>query len=119
MFTLNNVMLIGYAGKDPEVHTDLEKLSFARLQLATHSFYYNKEGQRTKVTHWHTIFLRHVMNQSISNQIKKGMRLYVQGELRSSDWKDHEGKTHRSTVVFAHDCQIFSPYGKESEAELP
>jgi len=119
MFTLNHVMLIGFVGQDPEVQTDVDKASFTRLQLASHSSYYNKEGQRIKVTHWHTVFLRPGMGKAIAGQIKKGMRIYVQGELRTSDWKDHEGKIHRSTAVYAHDCQILASQDKESDMNIP
>lgn len=119
MFTLNHVMLIGYAGKDLEIDQDPEKLGFYRLQLATHSSYYNKEGRRIHATHWHTIFLRYSLGKTLASQIKKGMRLYVQGELRTSDWKDQEGKTHRTTAVYAHDCQILVSNEKESDTPIP
>lgn len=119
MFTLNHTMLIGYAGKDLEVDQDPKELGFYRLQLATHSSYYNKEARRIHATHWHTIFLRYALGKTLANQIKKGMRLYVQGELRTSDLKDHEGKIHRSTAVYAHDCQILVLNEKESDKPIP
>jgi len=116
MTTLNSVLLIGFAGKDPDVLKTEEFASFIRLKLATHVYFTNKEGQRVALTEWHTVFLNKSLGQTMSTRIKKGMRVFVQGELKSKTWKDQAGHVHHSTAIFAQDCHILVSTEKEMDS---
>jgi single-strand DNA-binding protein len=98
MAGLNKVILIGNVGKDPEVRqfdNGGKKISFS---LATNESYKDKDGAWQDQTEWHNIvgwgFLA-------DRPIAKGDTIYVEGKIKSRDYKDKEGNTRYITEILA------------------
>ena len=80
---LNEVKLIGNVGKDVELkHLDNDK-KVARIVLATNKSYKKQNGEKESRTEWHNIELWGDTAQFCANYVKKGMLLYVCGEIRT------------------------------------
>lgn len=117
MQSLNQVMLIGYVGKDPEVLKTTEKGLFARFSLATTKKYTDVKGSVCEDTQWHTVYVNHNLGKVVSDHLKKGARIYVSGELRSSAWKDKDDETHYTTAVYAKELLFLSKKLSETSDE--
>ncbi|HEY9116110.1 MAG TPA: single-stranded DNA-binding protein [Bacteroidales bacterium] len=98
MAGLNKVILIGNVGKDPEVRqfdNGGKKISFS---LATNESYKDKDGAWQDQTEWHNIvgwgFLA-------DRPIAKGDTIYVEGKIKSRDYKDKDGNTRYITEILA------------------
>jgi len=98
MAGLNKVILIGNVGKDPEVRqfdNGGKKISFS---LATNESYRDKDGAWQEQTEWHNIagygFLA-------DRPIAKGDTIYVEGKIKTRDYKDKDGNTRYITEIIA------------------
>ena len=84
-------MLIGNAGKDPEVrHLEGGSL-LARFSLATTERYKDKNGELQELTEWHNIVCWRSLAERAEKFVKKGSQLYIEGRLRSRNWEDKNG----------------------------
>lgn len=98
---LNKVCLIGNVGQDPELN-DLSKGGIvANFSLATSESWKDKNsGEKKERTEWHRIV---VFSEGLCNVIeqyvRKGMRLYVEGQLQTRKWQDKDGNDRYSTEV--------------------
>ena len=103
---LNKVMLIGNAGKDPEVrHLEGGSL-LARFSLATTERYKDKNGELQELTEWHNIVCWRSLAERAEKFVKKGSQLYIEGRLRSRNWEDKNGQARYSVVFVADSIQI-------------
>src|SRR5688572_20237850 len=97
MSYLNQVVLIGNLGQNPEVLKDTDNGKFVKLRLATSKKYRNANKQIISATEWHTICLNNGIGKFAAEYLKKGDKVCITGELRNNQWKDKEGNTHYST----------------------
>lgn len=91
---LNKVMLIGNVGKDPEIRSFQNGGSVANLSLATSESWRDKTtGERKERTQWHRIA---VFNEGIvkviEKYVKKGDKLFIEGQLETRKWTDNSGQ---------------------------
>src|SRR5579864_2407266 len=101
MSSLNQVMLLGNLGKDPEVLKSSDNGSFVRLSLATSKKFKSKTGEVQEDIQWHTVYLSNGLGKLAAAHLKKGAKLFVLGELRTNDWKDKKEQIHRVTAIYA------------------
>lgn len=130
MAYLNKVMLIGNIGKDPEVRVNpnggRKRVSFS---LATSKRYRDNNGEQKEQTEWHTVVgwgkLAEIVEQL---GIRKGMSLYVEGELINRSWTDQASGQKRYTTEVALDTfQLLTPrgtqngggYGQQAQQQRP
>jgi single-strand DNA-binding protein len=106
MSYLNQAMLIGNLGHDPEVLKNTEKSCFVRLSLATNKKYKDAKGEVVKITQWHTVYVSSGLGRFCASYLKKGAKVFVQGELRTNEWTDKNGQTRHTTAVYADTCRI-------------
>lgn len=99
--SLNKVQLIGNVGKDPEIRSTQDGKEIASLSLATNESWKDKStGERKDKVEWHriTIFNENLV-KVIKSYIKKGCKLYVEGQLQTRKWTDKDGVEKYSTEV--------------------
>lgn len=100
MAGVNKVILVGHVGKDPEVRALNSGEKVATLSLATSEKWKDKAGQPKEATEWHRIVL---FNQALIDgalgYVKKGSKLYVEGQLRTRKWQGQDGKDNYTTEV--------------------
>jgi len=81
MSDLNKAMLIGNVGKDPETFTTEGGLQITRFTLATNAVWQGSNGEKKERTAWHTIVAFSKLAEVIQKYVKKGKKIYVEGEI--------------------------------------
>lgn len=116
---VNKVILIGNVGSDPEVKKTENGTTVANLRLATTEKYRNKDGESVEQTEWHNIVLWRGLAEIVEKYVKKGMRLYIEGRLRTRSWDDQNGVKRYSTEIYADNMQMLSYKKDGDEFENP
>ena len=98
MSSLNKVQLIGNLGNDPDI---INEGKIAKFSLATSESWKDKaSGERKTKTEWHNIV---VYNEGlvgvVQQYVKKGSKVYVEGQLQTRKWEDKDGATRYTTEV--------------------
>jgi len=98
--SLNKVMLIGNLGADPEIRSFQNGGKVANLRIATSETWKDREGQRQEKTEWHTvaIFSEGLVNV-VERYLKKGAKVFIEGQLQTRKWQDQQGNDKYSTEV--------------------
>lgn len=115
---VNKVILIGNVGADPEVGHLESGISVAKLSLATTEYHKNKNGERVSQTEWHNIVLWRGLADIAEKYVKKGMRLYIEGRLRTRVWEDQNGSKRYITEIYADSITMLSSK-VENKPQLP
>ena len=99
--SVNKVILIGNLGGDPEVKSHTRGGKYARMSIATSKSWREKEtGERKEKTEWHRVVIWNVGLVKIAEQyLKKGAKVYVEGELQTHEWTDDKGSKHHTTEI--------------------
>jgi single-strand DNA-binding protein len=107
--SINKVILIGNVGKDPEIRSMQNGARVANLSMATSESWKDKAtGERKEKTEWHRVVVfNDVLINVLQNYVKKGSKLYIEGQLETRKWQDNEGKDHYSTEI------VLRPYRGE------
>ncbi len=108
--SLNKVLLIGNLGKDPEIRSTHDGREVANLVVATNESWTDKNsGERREKTEWHRIacFNPGLINV-IRNYLKKGSKIYIEGQLQTRKWQDQSGAEKYSTeiVLQGYNCTL-------------
>jgi single-strand DNA-binding protein len=99
--SLNKVMLIGNLGADPEIRSFQNGGKVANLRIATSETWKDRNtGERQERTEWHTvaIFSEGLVNV-VENYLKKGSKVFIEGQLQTRKWQDQQGNDRYSTEV--------------------
>lgn len=102
MSSLNKVQLIGNVGAEPTITKTKDGGEFARFSVATSERFKDKAtGKSHEKTEWHQVqaFAENLVN-IIKSHVKKGDKIYVEGQLRTSKWKDKSGVERYTTYIF-------------------
>lgn len=99
--SVNKVILVGNVGRDPEVKNMQDGRSMVNLSLATSETWRDRQsGERKEKTEWHRVV---VFNDKISEVVqkfvRKGSKLYIEGQLTTRKWTDQNGQDRYSTEV--------------------
>lgn len=105
---VNKVILIGNVGADPEVRYLDGGIPVANLRLATSERYKNRNGENVEQTEWHNIVLWRGLAEVVEKYVKKGMRLYIEGRIRTRSWDDQNGVKRYTTEIYADNMQMLS-----------
>jgi single-strand DNA-binding protein len=99
--TVNKVILVGHLGKDPEIRRQQNGNPVANLTLATSDTWRDKgTGERKERTEWHRIVIFNEGAAKFAEQyLKKGAKVYLEGELQTRKWTDREGKEKYTTEI--------------------
>lgn len=99
--SLNKAILIGNVGQDPEVKMMLSGDEVVNLSLATTETWKDKtSGEQKSKTEWHKIvvFSKGLVSL-IKTYVKKGDKLYIEGNIQTNKWEDKEGQKKSSTSI--------------------
>src|SRR4051812_2020916 len=99
--SVNKVILVGNLGKDPEIRRTQDGRPIANLRIATSETWRDRNsGERREKTEWHTVV---VFNEGlckvVEQYVKKGAKLYIEGQLQTRKWQDQQGQDRYSTEV--------------------
>ncbi len=104
--SLNKVLLIGNAGRDPEVRNLESGAKTASFTLATSERYKDRSGETKEMTEWHNIVCWRGLADLAENYIRKGSQIYVEGRIRSRSYTDRDGNTRYITEIQADAIQL-------------
>jgi len=107
MSSVNKVILIGNVGADPEVRYLDRGVAIANFNLATTERGYVMQNgtQVPDVTEWHSIVLWRNLAEWAQQNLRKSMKVYVEGKLKTRSW-EKDGQIRRKTEVIAENIQI-------------
>ena len=99
--SVNKVILIGNLGQDPEVKSFQNGGRIANLRIATSENWKDKNtGEKKERTEWHTVVLNSDGLVGVAERyLKKGSKVYIEGQLRTRKWQDASGNDRYSTEV--------------------
>jgi single-strand DNA-binding protein len=99
--SVNKVILIGNLGADPEVKSFQNGGRIANLRIATSENWKDKQtGERKERTEWHTVVLQSDGLVGVAEKyLRKGSKVYIEGQLRTRKWQDQSGNDRYSTEV--------------------
>ncbi|MEM7641699.1 MAG: single-stranded DNA-binding protein [Pseudomonadota bacterium] len=99
--SVNKVILIGNLGRDPEVRTFSNGGKVCNLRIATSENWRDKNtGERREKTEWHSVAIFQEGLVRIAEQyLKKGSKVYIEGQLQTRKWQDQSGQDRYSTEV--------------------
>lgn len=99
--SVNRVILIGNLGQDPEIRTFQNGGKIANLRIATSETWKDKNsGERKEKTEWHTVTIHSEPLVNVAEQyLRKGMKVYIEGQLETRKWQDQSGNDRYSTEV--------------------
>ena len=108
-------MLIGNAGKDPDVrNTGGGKV--ANFTLATTERFKGRDGQQQEKTEWHNIVVWGNLADVVENYVRKGSQLYVEGKLQTRKYTDSQGNDRYITEINVASLQLL---GRKEEQRKP
>jgi single-strand DNA-binding protein len=107
--SVNKVILVGNLGRDPEIRTMQSGGRVANLSVATSETWRDKaSGERKERTEWHRVV---VFNDNLvkvcESYLRKGSKVYIEGQLETRKWQDQSGQDKYSTEV------VLRPYRGE------
>lgn len=99
--SINKVILIGNVGQDPDIRVTQHGTEIANFSLATTDSWRDKHsGERKERTEWHRIVVfSEGLVRIIKEYVKKGTKLYLEGNLQTRKWKDQSGNDRQSTEI--------------------
>lgn len=99
--SVNRVILIGNLGQDPEIRTFQNGGKIANLRIATSETWKDKNnGERKERTEWHSVVIHSEPLVNVAEQyLRKGMKVYIEGQLETRKWQDQSGADRYSTEV--------------------
>ncbi|MGB3472673.1 MAG: single-stranded DNA-binding protein [Erythrobacter sp.] len=99
--SLNKVMLIGNLGADPEIRSFQNGGKVANLRIATSESWKDRNtGERREKTEWHTVAIfSEGLVGVVERYVKKGSKVFIEGQLETRKWQDQQGNDRYSTEV--------------------
>ena len=99
--SVNKVILVGNLGKDPEIRRTQDGRPIANLSVATSESWRDKTtGERKEKTEWHRVVIFNEGLCKVAEQyLKKGAKVYIEGQLQTRKWTDQAGVEKYSTEV--------------------
>jgi single-strand DNA-binding protein len=107
--SVNKVILIGNLGRDPEVRTFQNGGKVCNLRIATSETWKDRTtGERKERTEWHSVAIFSEPLARVAEQyLRKGSKVYIEGQLETRKWQDQSGQDRYSTEV------VLRPYKSE------
>ena len=99
--SVNKVILVGNLGRDPEIRSMQSGEEIAQLSLATSETWRDKaSGERKERTEWHRVVIFNENLVKVAKQfLKKGSKVYLEGQLQTRKWQDQSGQDRYTTEV--------------------
>ncbi len=117
--SVNKVLLIGNLGRDPEVRYLHTGVAVATFPLATsETFTDKKNNEKREVTEWHNVVLWNGLAEIAEKYLQKGMKVFIEGKIKSRNWKDDKGNLRYAIEIIASEMTMLGGHGKE-KADSP
>lgn len=119
--SVNKAIILGNVGQEPELRATVDGKEIATLSIATNEVWHDKETKEKKEkTEWHrvVIFSQGLVN-IVKKYVKKGSKLYIEGQIQTRKWTDNKGIDRYSTEIilnnFSSALQLLDSPKKDHE----
>jgi len=100
MAGVNKVILVGNLGDDPEVRSLNNGGEVVNLRVATSESWKDRDGNRQERTEWHRVVIfNENLGRVAKSYLKKGSKVYLEGQIQTRKWQDQSGQDKYSTEV--------------------
>ncbi|MEO5773643.1 MAG: single-stranded DNA-binding protein [Sphingomicrobium sp.] len=100
MAGVNKVILVGNLGADPEARSLNNGGEVVNLRVATSESWKGRDGQRQERTEWHRVVIfNEALGKVAKNYLRKGSKVYLEGQIQTRKWNDASGQEKYSTEV--------------------
>jgi single-strand DNA-binding protein len=107
------ITVVGRLGRDPEIRFVGEGLPLMTMTLAENERR-KRNGEWVDVTEWHRVTMFGNRAEPLSNILKKGQMVFVEGSLQSNQWTDKEGNERTGWNIIARDIKFVSSPGEKA-----
>ena len=99
--SVNKVILVGNLGADPEIRQTKDGKPIANLRVATSESWKDRNtGERREKTEWHRVVIfNEGLTRVVEQYLRKGSKVYLEGQLQTRKWQDQSGNDRYSTEV--------------------
>ncbi|MAI53273.1 MAG: single-stranded DNA-binding protein [Gammaproteobacteria bacterium TMED95] len=108
---INKVIIVGNLGRDPETRYLPSGGAVTNVSVATSKSWRDREsGEQKDRTEWHRVVFFNRLAEIASEYLKRGSKIYLEGELRTREW-EREGQKHYTTEIVANEMQMLDSRG--------
>ena len=109
---VNKVILVGNLGRDPETRYMPSGGAVTNVSIATSKQWRDRDsGENKESTEWHRVVFFNRLAEISGEYLKKGSKVYIEGELRTRDW-ERDGQKHYTTEIVANEMQMLDSRGE-------
>lgn len=117
---VNKVILVGNLGNDPDVRYTASGAAVANISIATSESWKDKNtGEQQDRTEWHRVVFFNRLAEIVSEYLKKGSQIYVEGRLQTRKWQDKEGNDRYTTEIVANEMQMLGGRSGGGQYDAP
>lgn len=120
--SVNKVILVGNLGRDPDVRSTKDGRPVVNLSIATSESWRDKRtGERVERVEWHrAVIFNEKLAEVATKYLKKGAKIYLEGQLQTREWADQEGnKRYATEIVLSQYRGALQMLGGPSTVEKP
>jgi single-strand DNA-binding protein len=112
---INKAIVVGNLGNDPESRTLPSGGAVTNISVATSESWKDKStGENQERTEWHKIVFFNRLGEIAAEYLKKGSKVYVEGQLRTRKWQDKDGNDRYSTEIIGDEMQMLDSKGADT-----
>ena len=117
---INKVILIGNLGKDPETRYMPSGGAVTNVTIATSESWRDKaSGEIKEKTEWHRVVFFNRLGEIAGEYLKKGSKVYVEGQLRTRKWQGQDGQDRWTTEIVAREMQMLDSKSGNGNGNVP
>ena len=114
---INKVILIGNVGKDPEIRS-MPNGTVVNLSIATTESWRDKQsGEQQERTEWHRVTYFNKLADIVSQYVRKGSKLYVEGSLKTRKYQAQDGTDRYSTDIVGSEMQMLDSRNSNGQSQ--
>jgi len=114
--TLNKMLVIGNVGTEPEMRYTPNGNPVTSFRMATNRRYTTSEGEQRDETEWFTVSAWNRLAETCNQYVTKGMKVYVEGRLKSDEWVGQDGQPRFRMEITANEVKFLD---RGPSAEVP
>lgn len=109
---VNKVILIGNLGADPETRYTAGGTAVTNIRVATTERWRDKQtGEMQERTEWHRVAFFARRAEVAGEYLRKGSKVYIEGQLRTNKWQGQDGQDRYSTEIIANEMEMLDSRG--------
>lgn len=118
MSGVNKVIILGNLGQDPETRFTGSGAAVATLSVATSERWKDKNsGEMQERTEWHRITGFNRLAEIMGEYLKKGSKVYIEGQLRTRKWQDKSGQDRYTIEIVARELQMLDSRNTSGDSQ--